>query len=92
MSGDDYLPHLSLKQQHELIKTLVRSSRRGEWDQDAANTLGEYMHEHGIRSMALRGYYAEAVDHSLYVTEMPVEEYGLAAVLHIERVGTTPDR
>jgi hypothetical protein len=76
---------LSLKEQHELIKRLVKDNRKGKWNQGAANKLGNYMISNKIQTLALRGYYAEISQHGLYVRETPVEEYGIGYYLRVTR-------
>lgn len=77
-------PRLSLKEQHELIKRLVKDKKKGKWNQEAANKLGNYMISNKIQSLALRGYYAEISQKGLYVQETPVEEYGIGYYLRVK--------
>ena len=84
MHGDNGNGHLSLKKQRRLITSLVRAKRNGEWDQDAADTIGHYMQDRQISRMAIGGVYAELERDALYVAEVPIHEYGLAGRLYID--------
>lgn len=81
----------SLKEQFNLIRKLVIAKKKGGWDQQAADRLGNYMISKGIKSIALRGYYAEISDKGLYVQETPISEYGAGYYLRVEYLEKSPD-
>jgi hypothetical protein len=84
VNGDNGNGHLTLKRQWELMRAIEKGKRKGYWDQEAADTLGNYMLDNEIRRLTLRGYAAEISDAGLFVEEASFKRYGLTAYLHIE--------
>jgi hypothetical protein len=86
VSGQNGNGHLTLKRQWELMRAIEKGKRKGYWDQEAADTLGNYMLDNEIRRLTLRGYAAEISDAGLFVEEVSFKQYGIAAYLHMEYV------